>query len=176
MSEGDKGHSQSNNAGQEDPIDEGGEDNGVIDNPCDPTQKMSCKDELHEKNSAPKLCDKETSNAAEDDKGKDSSSSSDKTDCEKMGSKRTEDAALNVADGETFQSSSATDKGILTTIITFLVAIFRCYKSGLQNNIQKPQVKQIGTQNKILFWHNFSCLYIWCGFVVFLVLATETTL
>ena len=120
MSEGDKGHSQSNNAGQEDPIDEGGEDNGVIDNPCDPTQKMSCKDELHEKNSAPKLCDKETSNAAEDEKGKDSSSSSDKTDCEKMGSKRTEDAALNVADGETFQSSSATDKGILTTYHIFL--------------------------------------------------------
>ena len=119
MSEGDKGHSQSNNAGQEDPIDEGGEDNGVIDNPCDPTQKMSCKDELHEKNSAPKMCDKETSNAAEDEKGKDSSSSSDKTDCEKMGSKRTEDAALNVADGETFQSSSATDKGTLTTISNF---------------------------------------------------------
>ena len=33
LSEGDKGHSQSNNAGQEDPIDEGGEDNGVIGNP-----------------------------------------------------------------------------------------------------------------------------------------------
>ena len=155
MSEGDKGHSQSNNAGQEDPIDEGGEDNGVIDNPCDPTQKMSCKDELHEKNSAPKLCDKETSNAAEDEKGKDSSSSSDKTDCEKMGSKRTEDAALNVADGETFQSSSATDKGILTTYHIFWIRNFKnlgtyCYQTPGHHS-KATDVKHNGTQDEMPF-------------------------
>ena len=140
---GDRGQisSQSNNAGQEDSIDEG-EDNSVIGNPCDPGQTQSNEDELHEKNRAPKLCDKETNNA---EKKGDSSSSSDKTDCEKMGSKRTDDAAtLNVADGETFQSSSA-DQGILTTF--FWINTFRSKTFGICNYQTRGHVSK-GTSDK----------------------------